>query len=145
MRLEIEHAFAFAYDGYISESFLELRVQPKTTPAQTVLGFGLAVGPRTRVHRYVDWNDNVTHHFTITRFHERIEVSSRSLVSTHPSGPPIAAVTVPAGLPDGPYTLLDFLDFVGPVQLTTGLRAAHKAAAPARTAPLGEHVLALGR
>ena len=51
MRLEIEHAFAFGYDGYISESFLELRVQPKTTPAQTVLGFGLAVGPRTLQRR----------------------------------------------------------------------------------------------
>src|SRR5262249_59330446 len=80
IRLEVEHAFAFAYDGYISESFLELRVQPKTTPAQTVLAFGLAVGPRTRVYRYVDWNDNVTHHFTITKFHDRIHVKATSLV-----------------------------------------------------------------
>jgi len=145
MLLDVEHRFAFEYDTYISESFMELRVQPKSTADQTVSSFVLSVGPPARVHRYLDWNDNVTHHFTITRFHDRIEVSSRSLVSTHPTGPPIGAVAVPASVHEGPYPLLDFLAFGGPVQLTPALRAAHKAAAPARTAPLGEHVLALGR
>ena len=29
MHLSVEHRLAFEYDGYISESFLELRVQPK--------------------------------------------------------------------------------------------------------------------
>ena len=82
MLLSVEHKFAFEYDGYISESFLELRVQPKTTPQQTVLSFGLAVGPPTRVFRYVDWNDNVTHHFTITKFHDRIAVAAQSVVET---------------------------------------------------------------
>src|SRR6185436_15748368 len=31
MLLDIEHRFAFDYDAYISESFMELRVHPKTT------------------------------------------------------------------------------------------------------------------
>jgi transglutaminase-like putative cysteine protease len=145
MLLDIEHRFAFEYDAYISESFLELRVQPKTTSDQTVNSFVLAVGPPTRVHRYLDWNDNVTHHFTITRFHDQIEVSSRSLVSTHPAAPPIASATDAVPARDVPYPLLDFLAFGGPVQLTPALRAAHKAAAPARAASAGEHVLALGR
>lgn len=144
MLLDVEHRFAFEYDAYISESFMELRVQPKSTTDQTVSSFVLSVGPPARVHRYLDWNDNVTHHFTITRFHERIEVSSHSLVSTHPTAPPIGSVTVPAAVHEGPYPLLDFLAFGGPVQLTPALRAAHKAAAPGRSAPLGEHVLALG-
>lgn len=143
MLLDVEHKLAFEYDGFISESFLELRVQPKSTADQTVSSFVLAVGPPARVHRYVDWNDNVTHHFTITRFHDRIEVSSHSLVSTHPVAPPVAAVTLPAAVHEGPYPLLDFLAFGGPVQLTPALRAAHKAAAPTRTATIGEHVLAL--
>ena len=84
--LDVEHRFAFDYDTYISESFMELRVQPKTTADQTVSSFVLSVGPPTRVHRYLDWNDNVTHHFTITRFHDRIEVASRSLVQHAPGG-----------------------------------------------------------
>ena len=144
MLLDIEHRFAFDYDAYISESFIELRVHPKTTGDQTVNSFVLSVGPPTRVHRFLDWNDNVTHHFTITRFHNRIEVASRSLVSTHPAAPPIGSITdrVPAG--DLPYPLLDFLALGGPVQATPALRAAHKAATPRKGAALGEHVLAVG-
>jgi transglutaminase-like putative cysteine protease len=145
MLLDVEHRFAFGYDAYISESCLELRVQPKTTADQTVSSFVLAVGPPTRVHRYVDWNDNVTHHFTITRFHDRIEVASRSVVSTHPAPRAIAALGETVPVDDLPYGLLDFLAFGGPVQLTPALRAAHKAAAPPRAGSLGEHVLALGR
>jgi len=145
MLLDIEHRFTFGYDAYISESFLELRVQPKTTGEQTVSSFVLAVGPPTRVHRYVDWNDNVTHHFTITRFHDRIEVASRSLVSTHPAARSLADLADALPASQLPHGLLDFLAFGGPVQLTPALRAAHKAAAPSRSAPLGEHVLALGR
>ena len=144
MLLEIEHRFAFEYDAYISESFMELRVQPKATGDQAVSSFVLAVGPPTRVHRYLDWNDNVTHHFTITRFHDRIEVASRSLVDTHPSAPPLEALTDPVPARDVPYPLQDFLAFGGPVQLTPALRAAHKAAAPARPASIGELVRALG-
>jgi transglutaminase-like putative cysteine protease len=144
MLLEIEHRFAFEYDAFISESFMELRVQPKASGDQAVSSFVLAVGPPTRVHRYLDWNDNVTHHFTITRFHERIEVSSRSLVDTHPVAPPLEAIIGPVPA-EVPYPLQDFLAFGGPVQLTSALRAAHKAAAPTRTASVGELVRALGR
>jgi len=145
MRLEVEHAFAFEYDGYISESFLELRVQPKTTPTQTVLSFTLAVGPRARVYRYVDWNDNVTHHFTITKFHDRIEVTATSLVETRPAPVALADLGPPALAGEVPYPLLDYLAFDGPVRLTPALRAAHGALALPRGASLDEQVLAMGR
>jgi transglutaminase-like putative cysteine protease len=145
MRLEIEHAFAFEYDGYISESFLELRVQPKTTPAQTVLAFGLAVGPRTRVYRYADWNDNVTHHFTITKFHDRIEVRASSLVETRPAPVDLGGLGTPVAPDDERYPLLDFLAFDGPVRLTPALREAHDALALPRGAPIGEQLLTMAR
>jgi transglutaminase-like putative cysteine protease len=143
MRLEIEHAFAFEYDGYISESFLELRVQPKTTPAQTVLAFGLAVGPRARVYRYVDWNDNATHHFTITKFHDRIEVRATSLVETRAPGVEFGKLGPPAAADALPYLLLDFLAFDGPVRLTPALRSAHAALTLSAEAPIGEQVLTM--
>jgi transglutaminase-like putative cysteine protease len=145
MLLDIEHRLSFDYDAYISESFMELRVHPKTTSEQTVNSFVLSVGPPTRVQRYLDWNGNVTHHFTITRFHERIEVASRSVVSTHPAAPPLPSIADAVAAGDLPYPLLDFVSFGGPVQLTPALRAAHKAAAPPRAATLGEHVQALSR
>jgi transglutaminase-like putative cysteine protease len=144
MRLQVEHRFAFAYDAFISESFLELRVQPKQTPQQAVASFELAVGPPTSVHRYRDWNDNITHHFTITKFHDRIAVSSRALVETHRAGVAIASLSQRPPVAAVPYTLRDFLELGGPVKLTPRLRAAHRAIRLRPTAPLGEQVPALG-
>ena len=144
MHLQVEHRFAFEYDTFISESFLELRVQPKTTPQQSVASFELAVGPPTSVHRYRDWNDNLTHHFTITKFHDRIAVSARSLVETRMPSVAIASLNErPAA--DGPsYALRDFLEFGGPVKLTPALRSAHRAVGVAATGSIGEQVLSVG-
>ena len=136
---------AFAYDGYISESFLEARVQPKNTPHQTVGSFVLAVGPPTRVFRYSDWHENVVHHFSITRYHNRIELSSRSVVQTHPTAPPLASLVDPLPLADLPYGLGEFLQFGGPVQLTPTLRKFHRSLASPRGARLGEQVRAIGQ
>ncbi len=144
MHLQVEHRFEFEYDTFISESFLELRVQPKTTPQQAVAAFELAVGPPTSVHRYRDWNDNLTHHFTITKFHDRIAVSARSLVETRPTSVAIGSLAERPAADTPSYTLRDFLEFGGPVKLTPALRAAHRAIGLAPTAPIGEHVLALG-
>src|SRR2546422_6630046 len=144
MYLQVEHSFAFEYDAFISESFLELRVQPKATPQQAVASFELAVGPPTSVHRYRDWNDNLTHHFTITKFHDRIAVSARSVVETQHLGVAIASLTDRPSSEGLPYALRDFLEFGGPVKLTPALRAAHRAIGVASTAPLGEQVQALG-
>ncbi len=144
MFLQVEHTLTFAYDGYISESFLELRVQPKTTPSQTVASFELGVGPPTRVFRYHDWNDNLTHHFTITKFHDRIEVVARSLVHTHAASPPVASLPDLPARDALPYPLRDFLDFGGPVRHTPALRTAYRTAGGRDRAPLGEQILALG-
>ena len=143
MLLKIEHRLAFSYDSYISESFLELRVQPRATAAQTVASFSLAVGPPTRVFRYRDWNDNLAHHFTVTKFHDRIEVASRSLVDVHPVAPPLADV-VDAPPRELPYPLHDFLQFEGSVRLTPALRELSREITVAKTAPLGEQVAAVG-
>jgi len=144
MPLRIEHRFAFAYDGYISESFLELRVQPKPTPAQTVRSFSLSVGPPARVFRYRDWNDNLAHHFTVTKFHDRIEVVSRSLVETHPAAPALDAVDDPLPAEGASWHFHDFLQLDGPVRLTPALRELHRAIAVPKGAPLGAHVAAVG-
>jgi transglutaminase-like putative cysteine protease len=144
MLLQVEHRFAFDYDAFISESFLELRVQPKTTPQQATVSFELSVGPPTSVHRYRDWNDNITHHFTITKFHDRIAVSSRALVETHRAAVTASALTERPPADVAPYTLRDFLELGGPVRLTPALRAAHRAVRVRPTAPLGEQVAALG-
>src|SRR5262249_20356821 len=113
MFLQVEHRFAFEYDAYISDAFLELRVQPKTTSAQPAGACELEVAPPRSVSRYRAWNDTLTHHFTITKFHDRTEVVARSLVQTHPAGPPVATLPDRPPLSALPYPLRDFLDFGG--------------------------------
>jgi transglutaminase-like putative cysteine protease len=143
--LEIEHTLSLSYDAYIRESFLELRMQPKTTADQTLQSFVLAVGPPTKISRYRDWNGNAVHHFTIVHFHDRIEVVARSAVSTHPVAPALDAVTDVRPFPEPPYLLLDFLAFDGPVRPGAAMRRFSQGVAVAPTAPLGEVVRACGR
>ncbi len=140
MFLEIEHTLSFAYDAFIRESFLELRMQPKTTAAQTLQSFVLAVGPPTKISRYRDWNGNVVHHFTIVHFHNRIEVVSRSQAKTHPAAPRTEAVLDGQPFPEIPYPLVDFLGFDGPVRTSAALRKFSQAVPLAPTAPLGAQV-----
>ncbi|PYO33813.1 MAG: hypothetical protein DMD86_09945, partial [Candidatus Rokuibacteriota bacterium] len=103
MFIEIEHRLSLTYDAFIRESFLELRMQPKTTPHQALSSFVLAVGPPTKVSRYRDWNGNVVHHFTIVNFHDRIQVSARSLVGTGPKAAALGAGADRAPFPELPY------------------------------------------
>jgi len=143
--LEIEHTLSLAYDAYIRESFLELRMQPKTTADQTLQSFVLAVGPPTKIARYRDWNGNAVHHFTIVHFHDRIEVVARSAVSTHPVAPALDTAADVRPFPDPPYPLLDFLAFDGPVRPGAALRKFSQGVEAAPNATLGEVVRACGR
>lgn len=120
MLLDVEHRFSFDYDGFVSEAQLELRVEPRSTPHQTVRSFYLAVGPPTTVARYEDWNGNRVHHFSVTGYHDRVEVLARSLVDVHPSHPQLAALGERAAREE-PGPLLDFARFVGPVQDSAAL------------------------
>jgi len=142
--IEIEHRLSLTYDAFIRESFLELRMQPKTTPHQALSSFVLAVGPPTKVSRYRDWNGNVVHHFTIVNFHDRIQVSARSLVGTGPKAAALGAGADRAPFPQLPYPLLDFTDLGGPIRDGAALRTLSEGVAIAPGATLGEQVAALG-
>jgi transglutaminase-like putative cysteine protease len=145
MFVEIEHTLSLGYGAYIRESFLELRMQPKTTTDQTLQSFVLAVGPPTKISRYRDWNGNVVHHFTIVHFHDRIEVVARSAVSTHPAAAALDHVTDAHPYPEPPYPLLDFLAFDGPVRLSAQMRRFAQGVSAPAAASLAEQVRACGR
>ncbi len=143
MFLEIEHRLRLQYDGFIRESFIELRLQPKTNARQTLASFTLAAGPPTKVHRYRDWNDNLVHHLSITKFHDRIEVHSRSLVDTSSSGPGLDGVDDPLPLAGLPPEMHDLLLLDGPLSLSPRLRSFSGDVKAARTARLGDQVRAV--
>lgn len=146
MFLEVEHRFSFDYDAFVRESFIELRMQPKTTPHQTLHSFVLAVGPPTTLSRFRDWNDNLVHHFTVTSYHDRIAVAGRSLVATHPTAPPLGEVVDRLPLEGLPYPLWDFLQLGGPIRAGAALRKFSQSIPGTESASsLGEHVLAVGQ
>jgi transglutaminase-like putative cysteine protease len=145
MLLEIEHRLSLAYDAWIRESFLELRMQPRSDGQQTLHSFVLAVGPPSKIFRYRDWTETVVHHFTIANFHERIEVVARSLVDTRPAVAALDALGDPAPLGAVPWEILDFLQLGGPVTSSDALRAFAREVDVPPGAPLGEQLGAVAK
>lgn len=143
MFLDVEHHLRLEYDEFIRESFIELRLQPKTTQTQNVASFVLAAGPPTTISRYRDWNDNFVHHFAVTQYHDRLEVHSRSLVETRP--PLFALDAIEDGVPISlQHDLQDWVLLDGPVRPTPRLESfAAGLDVPERT-PLGDQVRRLG-
>jgi len=145
MLLEIEHRLAFDYDAIHQRVVIMGAARarpPKSTSDQTVSSFMLSVGrpPRAPLHGLERQHHP---HFTITR--STIASSCESLAGQHaPDGAAIAAVAMPAAVPRRALPLLDSWPSAGPGASHARVAAAHKAAAPGRPAPLGEHVLALG-
>ena len=144
MYLDVEHRLILDYDAPIRESFVELRLQPKPTPHQTVASFVLAVGPPSAVHRYRDFHDNVVHPRSLTRVHDRIEVSSRSLVQTHPSALQLVDITELAESQPQSWELYDYLQLDGPLLPSRRLTKFLQTLETPRAQTLGRHVQQLG-
>ena len=138
--LDVQHHLWLEYDEFIRESFIELRLQPKTTQTQAVASFVLAAGPPTRISRYRDWNDNVVHHFAVTHYHDRLEVQSRSLVETRL--PLFALRSIEDAGPPGQlsHDLQDWLFLDGPLRHTPRLEEFAAGLGVPGRAPLGEQV-----
>jgi transglutaminase-like putative cysteine protease len=140
MFLDVQHHLWLEYDEFIRESFIELRLQPKTTQTQTVASFVLAAGPPTRISRYRDWNDNVVHHFAVTQYHDRLEVQSRSLVETRRPLFALAAIEDAGPLGGLSHDLQDWLFVDGPLTHTPRLEQFAAEVDVSTRAPLGEQV-----
>jgi transglutaminase-like putative cysteine protease len=138
--LDVQHHLWLEYDDFIRESFIELRLQPKTTQTQSVASFVLAAGPPTRIARYRDWNDNVVHHFAVTQYHDRLEVQSRSLVETRRPLFTLDAVEDAVPLAGLAHDLHDWLFVDGPLRGTPRLTAFAETVDVPERAPLGEVV-----
>ncbi|MDX1990863.1 MAG: transglutaminase family protein [bacterium] len=93
MYYSIRHTTEFLYSVPITESMMEVRMQPRTEPRQRCLSFQLDVTPRTLVSTFRDALGNLVHHFDIQQSHRRLLLVAESLVETSPAQP------LPAALP----------------------------------------------
>lgn len=144
MVLDIEHDIKFAYNDYISESWVELRMEPQTNIRQTVNLFYLAVGPRAKVARYHDWCGNAVRHFSIAEYHNTIEVKARTIVETKSTGVPLTSVLEPIPPKDSLGPILDYLSFDGPITKSRALKALNKSLHVDRSMNLGQLVQSIG-
>lgn len=144
MHLDIEHDIKFKYDDFISESWVELRMEPLSNNRQTVNLFYLAVGPSTKVCQYKDWLGNSVRHFSIAEYHKEIEVKARTIVQTNPIETFLESIHEPIRPPNTLGALKDFLAFDGPITESNLLTELHKSVPITSDRPLGEQVKAIG-
>jgi transglutaminase-like putative cysteine protease len=136
----IRHVTRFSYDVPVSESLMEVRMQPRSEGGQRCLRFELGVSPRARVLAYLDYQSNSVHHFDTPPRHTELTVTARAHVQLDPAPP------LPASLDASAWMELEQLaargeqwDFLQPSRFAAWtLALAHYAdaeGAPARVAP----------
>ena len=86
MILEVVHTTRLSYDQPIAETVMEVRLEPQDSAQQSVRQFSLTVVPKVELRSYLDGFGNRVHYFNHVAPHDRVEVTSRSLVETISGG-----------------------------------------------------------
>jgi len=77
MKLSVLHRTTFRYPYPVTESVNTLHLEPRTFPFQKTLSSIIRVLPATRLRRFPDLLENVTHHFELPEAHGHLEIESR--------------------------------------------------------------------
>jgi transglutaminase-like putative cysteine protease len=85
MYYEIQHTTKFRYSAPISESVMEVRMQPRTEATQRGVRFSLHVSPRARVLSYIDPQGNSVSHFNLPAVHSRLTLTTEAVVEMLPT------------------------------------------------------------
>jgi transglutaminase-like putative cysteine protease len=81
----VRHLTRFTYTSPVSESVMELRMQPLSDGRQRLLRFDVSTTPRARVFAYRDFLGNAVHYFDIPGRHTRLDISAEAAVDVIPS------------------------------------------------------------
>jgi transglutaminase-like putative cysteine protease len=93
MQYTVRHLTRFTYDNPISESVMEVRMQPRTEQHQRCLGFELTTTPRATITAYRDQLNNTVHHFDIPGRHGQLTIVAEAIVEF------IGAPSLPESMP----------------------------------------------
>jgi transglutaminase-like putative cysteine protease len=97
----VRHLTQFRYNSAVSESLMEVRMQPRTEGAQRCLSFQLTIDPRAQVFFYRDYLGNSVHHFDVPGKHALLRIIAESLVEVQTPEP------LPPRLDEGDWNRLD--------------------------------------
>src|SRR6266550_2225148 len=84
MFYSIRHVTKFSYDKPISESVMEVRMQPRSEGVQRCQHFGLSTIPASRALMFQDHDGNIVHHFNIPSRHSWMLLTADALVECTP-------------------------------------------------------------
>jgi transglutaminase-like putative cysteine protease len=98
----IRHTTTFRYEPAVRESFMEVRMQPRSEASQRCLSFNLDVTPAANITQYRDFTGNTVHHFDIAGSHAEVKVTAQSTVE-------VQAVPAPRPSEAGDWADLDAL------------------------------------
>jgi len=101
MFYSIRHLTKFRYSALVSESIMELRMQPRSEGLQRCLNFQVTITPRARTQSYRDYLGNTVHHFDVPSAHRHLLIVAEALVDVTPPPEP------PARLSDYAWAQLD--------------------------------------
>jgi transglutaminase-like putative cysteine protease len=87
MFYSIRHITRFSYSSPITESVIEVRMQPRSEGHQRCLKFELTTQPRARILGYRDHTGNIVHHFDIPARHSQLKISAEATVENAPLAP----------------------------------------------------------
>ncbi len=83
-KLSVLHRTTFHYGGPVSRSENTLRLEPRTFPLQKTISATIRVVPATRLQRFTDLFQNVTHRFELPDTHSKLEIESHIKVWSLP-------------------------------------------------------------
>jgi transglutaminase-like putative cysteine protease len=128
MYYTIHHITRFRYSVPITESVMEVRIQPRSEGFQRCLDFDLTTSPKSRILSYRDDLGNRVHHFDIPNRHTHLTITAKAMVEV--SEPP----DLPVRLDPEAWNRLDALNahdeywdmlspshFIRPSELLDGL------------------------
>ena len=124
MQYVIRHLTRFVYTAPVSESVMELRMQPLDRDRQRCLRFDITTSQRAKIFAYRDHYGNAVHYFDVPGHHGKLDVAIESVVDL--AAPP----DLPKRLPLETWADLDeltesgtFLDWLMPSEFTTPTEA----------------------
>jgi transglutaminase-like putative cysteine protease len=85
MHYSINHVTKFRYSAPITESVMQLWMQPRSEGIQHCLKFELALRPSARTSSFSDALGNVVHHFDIPGQHTQLVIKAQALVEMQPA------------------------------------------------------------
>lgn len=81
MQYLVRHVTRFRYSAPITESVMEVRLQPRQESTQQCLSFDLTTTPGAHIMSNRDYLGNTVHHFSIPRSHTELTITAQALVS----------------------------------------------------------------